>query len=713
MRLGYYSNMETIAQDCRTTGGTECGCCAAVATGPVGGEKVPNAGLRGFLEFAIDDPLARAALLGLPMALPGLVLLELLGRPAEWARVLALAGAVVAGRHVARAAASSLLSRRTVDVRVLMTAAALGAVAIGAWVEAAMVMVLYGLGEALEGYTAARARGALQSLALSAPSTAELLDAEGRASTVPAADVAPGDTILVRPGASVPLDGRVVRGVSSVDGSAITGEARPVEAQPGTELWAGSINGSGVLEVRVVRAADDSAIQRIARMVDEARARPSESERTVDRFARYYTPAVVALAVAVAIVPPLLLGQPFVDPPDGGRGWLYRGLALLVVACPCALVISTPVAVAAALARSARDGVLIKGGAVLEALARVRPIAFDKTGTLTAGRPAVVSVRSGGCLADAGSLELAGAAAEGRACPACDELVGLAGAVEARSEHVYARAVVGEADRRGLSEAYPSAADVRAVAGRGVRGSVNGRDVVIASHSYFDGHVPHGVDHCAAAGDAASEGATPLLVSVDGNYLGTITVSDVVRPEAREVTRQLRALGLGPLALLTGDARSPALRIAEDAGLDPAAVRSGLMPEDKLAAIAELRATAGAPVAMVGDGINDAPALAAADVGIAIGSGTAQALDTADIALMGDDLHQLPYAVRMARRALRTVHINILLSVGIKLAFVVLVLAGWGTLWMAVVADMGTSIAVTLNGMRLLGGREAGGSSTR
>jgi Cd2+/Zn2+-exporting ATPase len=489
------------------------------------------------------------------------------------------------------------------------------------------------------------------------------------------------------------MDGRVCTGQSAVNQAAITGESLPIDKTVGDDLFAGSINGEGVLTLEVTHLAADNTISRMIRLVEEAQEKRAPVQRFVDQFARYYTPAVVALAALVATVPSLFFGQPFWNPDAETFGWLYRGLALLVVACPCALVISTPVSLISAITNAARQGVLFKGGAFIEALSRVRAIALDKTGTITAGRPAVVAIRSTSCaeMTPIGSDD----------CPACDELLALASAVEEQSEHPLARAVVSAAEQRGLHQRYAPAQAVSALTGRGVTGLVDGRQVTIGSHTYFDATFGHTADHCSAATNDAQRGYTPLLVSVDGRYRGALAVADTVRTNSQRAVQQLKTAGMTAVIMLTGDNHGAAQTIGAQVGVTD--VRAELLPADKLMAIRELQATHGA-VAMVGDGINDAPALAAADVGIAIGgaTGTAQAMETADVTLMSADLRQLPFAVKLSRAAMRTIRTNVALSIGIKLAFLVVVLLGWGTMWMAVVADMGTALLVTLNGMRLL-----------
>jgi Cd2+/Zn2+-exporting ATPase len=396
----------------------------------------------------------------------------------------------------------------------------------------------------------------------------------------------------------------------------------------------------------------------------------------------------------VAVVPPLLFGQPFWNPDPETFGWFYRALALLVVACPCALVISTPVSIVSAISNASRRGVLIKGGVHLETLSRVQTVAFDKTGTLTAGQPAVVQTRTATCHEGC-------AAAQPATCGDCDELLALAAAVEQRSEHPLAQAIVAAATERQVAERYPAASQVVALTGRGVTGHVAGREVLLGSHRAFDATIPHASDVCTAANTDAAAGYTPVLVSADRRYLGTIAVADTVRTSSRAAIDQLHQAGVRRLVMLTGDTASTAQRIGAEVGVTE--VRAELLPEDKVEAVRALQQDG--PVAMVGDGINDAPALATADVSVAMGGqagGTAQAMETADITLMRDDLRLLPFALRLSRATMRTIQANIVLALGAKLVFLVLVLLGIGTLWMAVLADMGASLLVTLYGVRLL-----------
>jgi Zn2+/Cd2+-exporting ATPase len=651
------------------------------------------------LSFLLERRETRLALAGGVLLLPGLVFHEILGVESHWLDVPALLALLLAGAPVVRTAWRGIRVNRELNIQALMTVAAVGAVVIGAWVEAGMVIVLFALGEALEGFAAQRARSAIRGLMTVAPPRAHRLRrADGVVApeeSVPVEALVPGDVILVRPGERIAMDGEVEAGHSNVDQSVLTGEALPVGRDPGDPVLAGSVNGEGVLEVRVTHGVQDTLLHRMIRMVEEAQARRAPVQRFLDRFARVYTPAVVALAMVVAVVPPLVFGAPFWNPDPDTFGWLYRALALLVVACPCALVISVPASVVSGLTNAARQGVLIKGGAHLEALAGVRAVAFDKTGTLTEGALSVVRVRSVAC---------AGGAAENAGqdrCDACEDLLAVAAAVERRSEHPVGRAVAAEAEARGLGARIPEATHHRALAGRGMEARLRGRPVTVGSHRHFDQNVPHDGVHCRLAAADAVEGRTPILVELDGEYLGTITLADTPRPSAVAAVDELRSLGLHTL-LLSGDSRGAVDSLARSIHVDEC--RAELLPAEKVRAVETLQERLG-PVAMVGDGINDAPALAAAAVGIAVGGdlgGTDQAQETAGITLMRDDLRAIPRTVRLARATMRTVRANVAFAIGIKVVFLVLVLAGMGTLWMAVLADVGATLLVTLNGMRLL-----------
>jgi len=655
---------------------------------------------------------------------------HLAGLPRPAVTALYAVSVLSAGSFVARKGLTNLWLTRQMDINFLMTIAAVGAAAIGEWAEAALVVFLFGVGETLESYTMDRARRAIRSLMALAPAEAtvlvDCLDCEehlgqpmasGQPYTggacpwcvhetrLPVAELAIGDRIVVRPGERIPMDGRVLAGESAVNQAPITGESIPVEVGPGADVFAGSINGNAALEVKVTRLAADNTISRIIHMVEQAQAQKAPAQRWVDRFARVYTPAVVGLAVLVAVVPPLLFGQPFLDGADGARGWLYRALALLITACPCALVISTPVSIVSGISRAARAGVLIKGGAHLESAGSLAAVAFDKTGTLTRGEPSVTSVVS---------LDGYGP----------DAVLRIAAAVEARSEHPLAQAVVRHAADRGI--AFRPGDQFRALTGRGAAALVDGQVARVGSAAMFaDAGLPvpeavlghsarleaqgntvmlvHGARSIAGVDAGAAENAEGPEVVEMPEFLGLVAVADTIRPDARAAMDALKAAGIRRTVMLTGDNATTAAAIATQAGVDE--VRANLMPGDKVAAVDGLLAEHG-QVAMVGDGVNDAPALARATVGIAMGAaGTDQALETADIVLMGNDLRKLPFAIQLSRRTLGVVRQNILFSLGVKAVFLALVLSGTATLWMAVFADVGTSLIVILNGMRLLTAR--------
>lgn len=650
-----------------------------------------------FFRYMVERLETRLALVGAILIFPGVLFGELLGLSHPLLTVTSIGALLTAGWPIAKSGWRSLREGHGLTINALMSIASVGAVVIGAFNEAGMVMVLFAIGEALEGYTAGKARQAIRSIMEIVPEEATVLEMQGdhsHTSKVEVGSIAVGDTILVKPGDRIPMDGRVVSGMSSVNQAPLTGESRWLAKSSGSKVFASSINGEGTLEIEVTHLAEDNAISRVIQMVEAAQERRAPVQRFVDRFAKYYTPAVVVLASLIAILPPLLFNQPLLNSVDGSTGWLYRGLALLVVACPCALVISTPVTLISAISNAARNGVLIKGGLFVEVLNRVKAVGFDKTGTLTEGLPSVVSARSSRC-ASPQSGEI------GR-CEGCDDLVALASSVERHSEHPLSRAIVNESIRRNVIDRYPPAMEVRALPGYGVTGRVNGHQVMIGSHRYFDEGVSHPKEDCDDASRDEERGYSTVMVSENGGYLGTIVLADTARESSQEAVRALKDLGIESLVMLTGDHRAAARAIAASIGLEN--VRSELMPDEKVSVVKELQRDYG-EVAMIGDGINDAPALATADVGIALGAatgGTAQAMETADITLMSADLRQVPFTFELSRKAMKTVYTNVALSLGIKLVFLLLVLFGLGTMWMAVLADMGTSLIVTLNGMRLL-----------
>ncbi len=615
---------------------------------------------------------------------------------------------------------AALRSGQGLDMNVLMTIAAIGAFAIGEYGEAATVIVLFSLGEALEGYTMERARDSIRSLTQLAPPEATILQAcldceehlghplpngsgpyqagpcpwcGQHEQTVPVEALTVGQYIIVKPGERIPMDGRVQAGESAVNQAPITGESVPVAKAPGAEVFAGTINGDGLLEIEVTRLAADNTLARLIYLVEDAQAQKTPAQRFVDRFARIYTPAVVVGAALVAALPPLLFNQPFLDTPDA-RGWLYRALTLLVIACPCALVIATPVAVVSAISSAARRGVLIKGGAHLEALGRLRVVAFDKTGTLTRGQPELVDIGcTDNCCTEPRRLNLL------TACEHCDDMLAVAAAVERNSVHPLAQAITAAAERRNLPRLPVSA--VKNLPGQGVQGQVDQRLVTIGSHTMLHSDNPALTGFHNRIMQAELDGQTTMLVNDNNALLGYLAVSDPIRNTSQATVTALKKVGITHTVMLTGDNPTVAGAIGQTLGLDD--IRAGLMPADKVTAVRELVSIYGNRVAMVGDGVNDAPALAAATVGIAMGAGgTAQALETADVALMADDLTQLPGAIRLGKRAARTIQFNIWLALVIKVIFLLTALLGVATLWMAVFADVGASLIVTLNGMRLL-----------
>ncbi len=590
---------------------------------------------------------------------------------------------LVGGIPVFRHALNEVLRARMLGINTLMVIAVTGAMFIGEWSEAAIVVVLFALGEALESYAAERARGALESLLDLAPPVALVLQSDGTTLTRRVETIAIGERVLVRPGDRVAVDGLVRAGRSAVDQAAITGESIPVDKGIGDEVFAGTVNTFGALEVEVTRRAVDNTLSRMVALVQEAQSRQAPVQRFVDRFARVYTPAVTASALLIAVLPPLLWGQPFLGP----TGWLMRALQLLVIACPCALVISTPVSVVSALTHAARRGVLIKGGGTLEALGRVTTFAFDKTGTLTEGKPVATDILS--------VCEDTGCRRNG---------LQLAAAVESQSSHPLARALVAEAQTQALT--LLPAHDVAILEGQGMTGVVNGERVTVASHPYFDARVPHSEAVCREAERLAAAGRTVMLVCHDEQICSVFAVADTPRATSAEVLADLKALGGLRTVMLTGDGAAVAQTIAHTVGVDE--VRAGLLPEGKVAAVRELQRAvendSSTAVAFVGDGVNDAPALAQADVGIAMGgAGSHQALEVADVVLMGDDLRHLPFIVRLSRRARQTVRANIIFALAVKAVVFGLALAGAGSLWLAIVADVGASLIVILNGMRLRG----------
>jgi Cd2+/Zn2+-exporting ATPase len=577
------------------------------------------------------------------------------------------AAMVLGGGHIARAAFFSLRARQ-VDMNVLMTLAVVGAAAIGQWSEGALTIFLFSLGTSLQAATLERTRRAIRALIRLAPSEARLVDASGER-TVPLEALVPGDLLRLRPGERLPVDGTVQQGGAAVNEAAVTGESLPVAKAPGDHVFAGSIVEGGSLVVQATSGAADNTIAKIIHLVEEAQAQRAPVQSIVDRFAARYTPAVVALAALVAVLPPAL-GAPL-------STWVYRALALLIISCPCALVISTPVSILAALTKATRRGILVKGGAYLEQAARIKVVALDKTGTITAGRPTVADI-----------VALDGVTER--------DLLAMAAGVERGSEHPLAAAILARADADGI--AVPASDRFRAMTGKGARADVGGRTVMVGRPELFGaaGTRPRVTELLARL---EADGRTAVLVGTPEKPSGAISVADPVRTGARDALAALRALGVERIVMLTGDNEATARATAVQVGIDE--VRAGLLPAEKVDAVRELQERYG-PLMMVGDGVNDAPALAAASVGVAMGAaGTDAALETADVGLMGDDLGAVAALIALSRRSSRIIRQNIAVSVLVKAVFLVLAPLGLATLWMAVFADMGTSLAVTANGLRL------------
>ncbi len=638
-------------------------------------EAVAQTGMRAWLEHEEPRPTSssvwreRLVLLSGAFLALGLALQLWSAAPVFW---LPLYGAavVLAGTQTARRAWNSIAAGH-LDIHVLMMVAVIGAIALGDWAEGASVVFLFALAQMLESRAMERARGAIQALMDLAPAEA-LVRRDGAERTVAIDLVTVGDIMVVRPGEKIPLDGQVLAGESHVNQAPITGESVPVYKTHGDDVFGGAINGRGVLDVEVTRLRRDSTLARIIHLVERAQAQRAPSQTFVDRFARVYTPIVLVLAVAIAVVPPVLLGGAW-------SAWIYRSLVLLVISCPCALVISTPVSIVSALAAAARKGVLIKGGARLERLAGVRCVAFDKTGTLTRGRLRVTDV-----------VPLNGAQ------PA--EILALAASLERHSEHPIGRAIVERAAADGV--ALTRVDSVEALPGLGAQGRLAARLVVVGSHRLIEERGWSGPDVDRATQALAARGRSTVVVAAGGQTIGVIGVADEVREGAQDTVEMLGRHGIEHVVLLTGDHELAARALADSVGISD--YRSALLPEQKLAAVESLRARYGA-LAMVGDGVNDAPALAAADVGIAMGvAGTDAALETADVALMADELAKIPYALRLSRATVRNIRVNVGFSLALKGVFLVLALTGNATLWMAVLADMGASLIVIGNALRLL-----------
>lgn len=582
------------------------------------------------------------------------------------------ATAIVIGGYTLFIQGFKNLSKFKFDMKTLMTIAIIGAAAIGQWGEGAMVVILFAISEALERYSVDKARQSIESLMDIAPKEA-VIRRNNEEIKVHVEDILVGDIMIVKPGQKLAMDGRVVKGISTLNQAAITGESVPVTKTLEDEVFAGTLNEEGLLEVEVTKKVEDTTIAKIIHLVEEAQAERAPSQAFVDRFAQYYTPLIVVLALLIAVVPPLLFSAAW-------STWVYQGLAVLVVGCPCALVVSTPVAVVTAIGNAANNGVLIKGGIHLEEAGALKAIAFDKTGTLTKGVPAVTDI-----VTYSGNE---------------NDLLTITAAIEKGSQHPLASALMREAESKGLDFDKLVVEDFQSITGKGVKAKVNNEMYYVGSPKIFE--EIHGVlesNQKRQINDIEAQGKTVMVLGNEEEILSLIAVADEIRETSKAVINQLNKIGIETV-MLTGDNERTAREIGKQVGVSD--IKASLLPEDKLNFIKELRGKH-KKVGMVGDGVNDAPALAASTVGVAMGgAGTDTALETADIALMSEDLNQLPYTIKLSRKAVAIIKQNITFSLAIKLLALLLVIPGWLTLWIAIFADMGATLLVTLNSLRLL-----------
>ncbi|RTL52313.1 MAG: cadmium-translocating P-type ATPase [Bradyrhizobiaceae bacterium] len=583
----------------------------------------------------------------------------------QWAFLLAMMVGLI---PIARRAISAAMAGTPFSIEMLMTIAAVGAVFIGATEEAATVVFLFLIGELLEGVAASRARASIQDLTKLVPKTARLEDGDGQVREVEADTLTVGAMIQVRPGDRIPADGVIVSGESSIDEAPVTGESTPVRKGRGENLFAGTVNGDGLLKVRVTAAAADNTIARVVKLVEEAQESKAPTERFIDRFSRFYTPGVVVVAALVAVVPPLLFGGAW-------SGWIYKGLAILLIGCPCALVISTPAAIAASLSAGARRGLLLKGGAVLEQIGKITVACFDKTGTLTAGKPQVTDIIGFG--------------------RSEEDVLRFAAALESGSSHPLATAILSRAAEQQIW--VPPTSNAGAIGGKGVQATVEGIKVFLGSPkaaAELAAVTPDQDTRIAALND---EGKTVALLVLDDRLAGAIAMRDEARPDAKQGLKLLSDAGIRTV-MLTGDNRRTANAIGQQLGID---VEAELLPEDKQRIVGKFQ-KAGWSVAKIGDGINDAPALAAADVGIAMGGGTDVALETADAAVLHGRVSDVAAMVDLSKRTMTNIRQNITVALGLKAIFLVTTVVGMTGLWPAILADTGATVLVTLNALRLL-----------
>ncbi|PAE28680.1 heavy metal translocating P-type ATPase [Oceanobacillus profundus] len=589
--------------------------------------------------------------------------------------LLFLASMLIGGLSLFRVGLQNLI-RFEFNMKTLMTVAVIGGAIIGEWAEVAVVVILFAISEALERFSMERARQSIHSLMDIAPKEA-FVRRNGQELKVHVDDIVVGDIMLVKPGQKIAMDGIVVNGYSAVNQAAITGESVPVEKSVDDNVFAGTLNEEGILEVKITKLVEDTTIAKIIHLVEEAQGERAPAQAFIDKFAKYYTPIIMIVAALVAIVPPLLSNGSW-------ETWVYQGLAVLVVGCPCALVISTPISIVSAIGNAAKKGVLVKGGVYLEEMGTLKAIAFDKTGTLTKGVPIVTD------------FEVLYQQIEEK------ELLSIITALENRSQHPLASAIMKKADQENIPYSEIMVEDFSSITGRGIEGSVNGTTYYIGSPQLFSELFVS--DFTQAFEDKVNylqnQGKTVMIIGTEQNILGIIAVADEVREISKEVIQKLNQLGIKKTIMLTGDNKGTADAIGAHVGVSD--IQSELLPQDKLDYMKQLRSEFG-KVAMVGDGVNDAPALAASTVGIAMGgAGTDTALETADVALMGDDLRKLPFTVKLSRKALNIIKANITFAIAIKFIALLLVVPGWLTLWIAILSDMGATILVTLNGLRLM-----------
>lgn len=590
--------------------------------------------------------------------------------------ILYLLGIVAGGWFIFPKAVSALLRFRP-DMHLLMAVAVIGASLIGEWFEAAAVTFLFGVAQLLESWSVERARKAIRSLMELSPTKALYkVDNEQEFKEAIADEVPIGATVLVKPGEKIPLDGTILKGATNINEAPITGESMPVSKDISDSVFAGTINGDSAFEFRVTKKANDTTLSRIIRMVEEAQSRRAPSEQWVEKFARYYTPSMMILALLVACIPPLFFGAIWGES-------IYRGLVLLVIACPCALVISTPVSIVSGLSSAAKAGVLIKGGVFLEKAAHIKALALDKTGTLTQGHPEVQMVVP---FNDHSS----------------EELLSIAASLEASSEHPLARAILRRAKDESIQ--YVPAEGFSILKGRGAQGFIDGSLFWIGSHRFLHEKSLETEEIHNQALKFQDAGQTVVVIGNEQHVCGLISIADSIRLDAAKSIADLKQIGIEEIIMLTGDNEGTAKAISALSGVD--SFKAELLPEDKVTAITEL-VSEYQNVAMIGDGVNDAPALAVASLGIAMGAaGTDAAIETADIALMSDELSKLPWLIKHSRRTLGVIKQNIIFSLGIKLIFLVLTFLGMATLWMAIAADAGASLLVVFNGLRLLQNHE-------